>query len=281
MNYRCAKGCNADEECPEGWACINNRCVSSCVTRADCKRGYRCEAGYCVPMECGTVANPKCPDAQWCDDGICRDLDGKCESWRDCADGYWCNPDTDKCEKKPCTDLADCALGLCCERGECVPCEESSCYNQAQCPDGWYCDPDIDKCRPRECGRHSDCEEGYHCNLEIGKCIPMPKTEEMEEINLEDEEILSAYPCRVGHDTDCRRGQICIGYPVHLLKRILSPGAANGYCGEQDELLIRITGIKDDVTCEYCNALIGNVWPQSQIVLPPYHEHCRCDYEFV
>ena len=275
--WKCVK-CWNDDHCIGAQRCIDFYCTSACDDKSECKKGYRCKDGNCVKMECGTVANPKCPDPvkQWCDDGLCRDyVGGRCESWRDCADGYFCGETG--CERSPCNDYTDCVAGLCCYQGECIACEDTGCYVQAQCPPGWYCDPDINKCRPRDCERHSDCEEGYHCDLAIGKCVALPT----EEISLEDEEILSAHPCRVGHDTDCRRGEVCIGYPVHILKRILSPGAADGYCGEPDELLIRITGVDDEKTCDYCRSLIGNIWPQSKVSLPPYHEHCRCDYEFV
>jgi len=288
--WKCVK-CWNDDHCIGAQRCIDFYCTTACDDKTECKRGYRCKDGNCVKMECGTLANPKCPSGQWCDDGLCRYYVGEvCETWRDCADGYFCNPDTRKCEQIACEEHSDCAIGMCCEVrqvqvggewsyvGECVPCEATECYRENQCAEGWYCDKDINRCRPRECGRHTDCEEGYYCDSKAGKCLP---TSEMEEIPLEDREILSAHPCRVGHDTDCRRGEVCIGYPVHILKRILSPGAANGYCGQPDELLIKITGIDDDRTCDYCRALIGNIWPQSEIVLPPYHENCRCDYEFV
>lgn len=266
--------CGDDPDCPAGCVCIGGECNRACIDKSDCKRGYRCRDGHCVRKECSK--SPDCNPGQWCDDGLCRPLTGGvCESWQDCADGYFCGETG--CEKSPCNDYTDCPKGLCCCQGECIACEDTTCYVQAQCPPGWFCDRVINKCRPRDCDRHSDCEEGYHCDLEFGKCVPLPT----EEINMEDEEVLSAHPCRVGHDDDCRGGQVCIGYPVHILKRILSPGTANGYCGEPDELLIRITGIDDEKTCDYCRALIGNMWPQSKVPLPPYHEHCRCDYEFV
>lgn len=288
---KCVK-CLRNEHCEEGGNCRHGICTSGCETKYDCKRGYRCADGWCVKMECGTVANPECPTGQWCDDGLCRLLTGaKCETWRECADGYWCNPDTNKCEMIACKEHSECAVGMCCVTrqveaggiwsyvGKCVPCEKTTCYRNSMCAEGWYCDKEISKCRSRECDRHSDCEEGYYCDRKTSRCVPMPETKK--KIDLGDEEMLSAHPCRVGHDTDCRRGQVCIGYPVSLLKRILSPQAANGYCGKPDDLLIKITGIDDEKTCDYCRALIGNMWPQSQITLPPYHENCRCDYEFV
>ena len=274
---RCVE-CIFNWQCPDGENCRKGICTSGCEDNTECKRGWRCVDGWCVKMQCGSVANPECPNPalQWCDNGICRYYVGeKCESWRECADGYFCGETG--CEKRPCNDYTDCVAGLCCYQGECIACEDTGCYAQAQCPPGWFCDKEINKCRPRDCGRHNDCDKGYRCDLEIGACVALPT----EKISLEDEEVLYAHPCRVGHDTDCRRGQVCIGYPVHVLKRILSPGTANGYCGEPDEVLIRITGLDDEKTCDYCRSLIGNIWPQSQVTLPSYHEHCRCDYEFV
>jgi len=49
-----------------------------------------------------------------------------------------------------------------------------------------------------------------------------------------------------------------------------------GICVDKDECIIRIKGIDDERTCDYCRYMWTQVGREGEIKLPPYHEHCRC-----
>lgn len=43
----CVQGCDSDEECPEGSACVEHEggvCLLSCASAAECREGYDCLA---------------------------------------------------------------------------------------------------------------------------------------------------------------------------------------------------------------------------------------------
>jgi hypothetical protein len=79
-------------------------------------------------------------------------------------------------------------------------------------------------------------------------------------------------------DWNCPDGQVCRGqyitWPADQFPLGLEWG--QGICVEADTRLIRIEGIDDEKTCEYCKNMWKKVGKEGEINLPPYHEHCRC-----
>ena len=73
------RGCESDEDCAEGYKCINGDCVKEdtpdkkpCTSNADCEEGYVCVDGFCkkkTVTDCITDAD--CPEGFECKNGSC------------------------------------------------------------------------------------------------------------------------------------------------------------------------------------------------------------------
>jgi len=85
--------------------------------------------------------------------------------------------------------------------------------------------------------------------------------------------------------SECPEGMECKGanyrtvwvqekWPLgHLEKR-----GDRGICVAKYEGVIKIKGITDFKTCDYCLSMIGRTFREGkgEAKLPPYHKHCRC-----
>jgi len=154
-NCDCPTECCADEECPDGYECVNGecQCANTCCADTDCPDGYECVNGEC---QCATdcCADTDCPDGQTCIDGVCTGTTtispptttttpciDDCCSDADCEGGYVCLDGN--CEV-PCTTDSECEgfnaicnipaydnCQYCSQAGIC----ENGCANEANCPE--------------------------------------------------------------------------------------------------------------------------------------------------
>jgi hypothetical protein len=163
-----------------------------------------------------------------------------------------------------CDDHYDCGEGECCNANkECVRCELITCLYNFDCRRGWRCNPKTNKCQRVGCTRDSECEEGYYCDLDSGVCKEL-------------KEDLGCWD-----NSECPEGQVCKGgegtkwvqgkWPFGSIQ-----GKVKGICVDEGESVIRIGGIDDERTCDYCRYMWTQVGREGVMKLPPYHEHCRC-----
>ena len=251
----------------EGYRCIGGRCVrgkegDKCDIPEDCARGFRCKDGFCSPTECYTLY--QCGTGRWCDDGICRDNDNSCKDNSYCRPDYYCHPDTKQCAQRTCIDHSECGDGTCCFDGWCIPCEAFPC-EPGSCPPGWDCIQGY--CSQQGCVYDHDCPRGFYCDPSTKQCV----------VSFQEE---LSRKCR--NNSDCGAGEICVGASFGL--GIPDPwyGAPFvqtwGVCirKERKNEVIKIEGVVDDRTCDYCLGQIGNYYLIGTATLPPYHKHCRC-----
>lgn len=72
-------------------------------------------------------------------------------------------------------------------------------------------------------------------------------------------------------NADCPQGLACV----------FSPGAEEGTCILLGEVGVRIVGVIDDKTCDFCLGMIGTTGALDSIPLPPFHKYCRCTLEYL
>lgn len=251
--YKCRNG-----ECRRG------REGEECEIKEECVSGLRCsESGICIEKEC--IRWQDCNDPEkWCNHGVCEPLRTECAGPEDCRDDYHCDAGG-QCVPNDCDDHYDCGEGECCNANKkCVRCETMTCVYNFHCRQGWSCNLETNKCQRVGCTRDSECEEGFYCDLDDGICKKIE-----EEVGC-------------GNDDDCPRDQVCKGargtkwvqkgWPFGSIEK-----KTKGICVDRGEEVIRIQGIDDTKTCDYCR----HMWTQvirasSGKGLPPYHEHCRC-----
>ena len=258
----CAQQKDPSYTCREG-KCRHGREGEECERRENCVSGLRCAGGLCMEKEC--IRWQDCNDPEkWCNHGVCEPLRKECVDQSECRDDYHCDAGGN-CVPNDCDDHYDCGEGECCSANkECVRCELVTCWYNFHCRQGWRCNLETNKCQRVGCARDSECEEGFYCDLDDGICKKIE-----EEVGCED-------------DDECPRDQVCKGargtkwvqkgWPFGSLEK-----KTKGICVDRDEEVIRIQGIDDSETCDYCR----HMWTQvirasSGKGLPPYHEHCRC-----
>lgn len=245
------------------WACRRGHEGQECADTTECVTGLRCgPSGLCIEKEC--VRWQDCNDPEkWCNRGVCEPLRSECEGPDDCREDYHCDAGG-QCVPNSCEDHYDCGLGECCnEHKACVPCEQITCLYNFNCRRGWYCNRKTNKCQRKGCTVDSECENGFYCDLDLGECVKIEKSKSCE------------------GNSDCPDGQICKGaegtrwvqdkWPFGSLEK-----RVKGICVDPDVVVVRIDGIEDEKTCDYCRSMIGRVGLASQLNLPPYHNKCRC-----
>lgn len=143
-----AKGCTADYDCPEGYACEFYPC--------DCG-GYGTEGGaaevpvdcYCEPYgQCVPVTQPVCTTDADCKIGYHCEID----SWCGCPEGMDCTTEYD---------------AWCIGGGVCVADPEPLCLTNADCPAGEICNA-LDVCILLEC-------DSIECSYCHGYCVAEQK----------------------------------------------------------------------------------------------------------
>lgn len=71
-------------------------------------------------------------------------------------------------------------------------------------------------------------------------------------------------------NSDCPPGFACV----------FSPGEEEGTCILVGDIGVRIVGVIDSKTCNYCKTMIGRTGTLDTIPIPPFHKHCRCSLEY-
>ena len=257
----CAQLKDPSYKCREG-TCRHGRESEDCERREECVMGLRCAGGLCMEKEC--IRWQDCDDPEkWCNHGVCEPLRKECSGPEDCRDDYHCDAGG-QCVPNDCDDHYDCGIGECCNAmNECVRCETMTCFYNFDCRRGWSCNTKTNRCQRVGCTVDSECEEGYYCDVDSGECKKLSDT--------------------VGcwDDNDCPRDQVCKGgrgtkwvqteWPFGSIQK-----KTKGICVDRAEEVVRIEGIDDERTCDYCRGMMGRVGKEGEMKLPPYHNHCRC-----
>lgn len=225
--YTCVDGycffdycdCESDSDCPEDYTCSGCFCLydydfEECANDADCPEGYECVGGFCYP-DYGCQNDAECPEGETCFGGFCTTTckaDGDCNDGEFCLDGY-CFPG--------CRKDTECPDGEICYNNYCIP----GCREDGYCPDGEVCynnfcipgcneDSDclvgevcLDGFCTENCVVNGDCPEGEICSN--GFCFPGCEFSS----DCEEGEICSNGFCFPGCDvsSDCPDGEICYG----------------------------------------------------------------------
>ncbi len=115
--------CHFDNECIDGFSCINEICEKSC-RNIYCSKGEICDTIFfeCTPKNCKNDDN--CDSGFYCNiNGECKTKERFCSSSDECFSGYECNLETNSCEieNKKCLNSDECPFGTACSSGECLP----------------------------------------------------------------------------------------------------------------------------------------------------------------
>lgn len=195
---RCLHGCAENDDCAEGFFCIEDRCTPG---------GARCDS--CVIEGCG--AEQRCNTLT----GVCEDRAGRCGGCRDdneCADGLSCVQVgfVRNC-LEPCGAGDACPQNFACEGGACVP-ESGLCDT---CGGGCagerpICNFITAQCV--QCAPGNPCPEGTICD-DMGTCVePAPGVECNTGLDCRDGErpyCDEAICVNCRDDRDCDIGEAC------------------------------------------------------------------------
>ena len=261
----CAQLKDPSYKCREG-ECRHGREGEECEVREECIAGLRCAGDACTEKEC--IRWQDCEgEGMWCNHGVCEPLRTECEGQEDCRDDYHCDAGG-QCVPNDCGDHYDCGEGECCnDNRECVRCELMTCFYNFDCRQGWRCNPKTNRCQRVGCTVDRECEEGYYCDLDDGVCRKI-------EVGT-----------KCWDDSECPEGQVCKGvsgtvwvqgWPFGHIE-----GKQPGICVEAGTVVIKIKGIDDETTCDYCRDMWTKPQKEKGANLPPYHNRCRCWGEYV
>jgi hypothetical protein len=178
LNGVCSDGnepppeCTDANPCGKGFSCVKGHCVDNggtdlCQNDDDCKDGEACEAGQCVE-----TAGPECTDNEGCESGNCDVKAGVClgaicEEDGDCLEGT-CDLDSGTCTLPDpgCEIDDDCKSGLCDSgTGECIE-NAIDCEGDGECDDEDPCTDD--SCQEGKCKNVHAAHEG--CCLSADDC---------------------------------------------------------------------------------------------------------------
>ncbi|MBN2695696.1 hypothetical protein JXR93_13640 [bacterium] len=115
--------CNYNEDCIDGYSCIDTFCVKSC-RNIICSENEICDLYTleCIPKPCQTDSD--CSSEFYCNiNGECKSKERYCSSSDECFSGYRCDLDINICkiESDICLKNDDCPFGMFCSSGECLP----------------------------------------------------------------------------------------------------------------------------------------------------------------
>ncbi len=220
--------CTVDQECAEGWVCLNEVCTPEEIEEEDTGP---------IPPDGGEI---ECSDDLDCGDGVCR-LDGDICTVNTCNTSTGqcvvsdCNPDCGAgteavgCECFPvqCTEDEEC-LGRICEDGTCRGCVSDGecsadgsmiCGDNGICEEGPECQID-DHCRPfevcddevcvdrPECTFDDDCGESEQCIA--GVCTYTPDCEDDSQCSAQAECVGGVCQTRLCRgNSDCPDDELC------------------------------------------------------------------------
>jgi uncharacterized protein (TIGR03382 family) len=173
--------CNADEDCPGGFGCIEGICLpvdppNTCVTVFDCAGNETCVSGVCTPggdpNQCETAddcpINPNDDVGPACVGGMCTSASyapTTCGSINDCSPGFGCELSLCVPVVGACQLDGDCGgEGQECVGGWCG----SSCSTSADCGNGDVCA--FGRCAT-SCSVFSECGDYEACLG--GGCVPV------------------------------------------------------------------------------------------------------------
>jgi MYXO-CTERM domain-containing protein len=186
---QCTNPCAGDDDCTDGYYCIEQACKKKLANGALCDSSSICGSGFCVDGLCCDVScNGQCAA---CDnpgsEGICSAVKGDPHGSRTKCDfaGEECGGACDGVNASACKYVAP---GTSCGTPSCTNgiAEASSCDGQGSCRAG-----DSERCAPYGCGDDEkclevcaideDCSQGYACDEGAQQCVPSAVSAECSE----------------------------------------------------------------------------------------------------
>ncbi|MDE0882059.1 MAG: hypothetical protein OSB21_05645 [Myxococcota bacterium] len=229
-----ADGCQSNNECQDGFACVRNLCRPE--EAQPCGDGFpACEPdwlvcdeaiGACMPQSC--AGDQTCPDGMVCEEGIwCLPAEGPgpggCGNDADCPGDQVCRRDRcfDPSIGEACNDNNDCGEGLACRDGRCIPadapggdrcreasdCDQGQLCRRGQCEDGGG---DGERCRNNDqCGNGFACVNN-RCTAENGGggCVNNDQCADGQ--ICQDGNCIEDNQAACTNNTDCADGQLCV-----------------------------------------------------------------------
>jgi MYXO-CTERM domain-containing protein len=177
---QCTNPCAADDDCQDGYYCVEQSCKKKLSNGATCDTSGICSSGFCVDgLCCDTSCNGQCAA---CDnpgsEGICSAAKGEPHGNRTKCDhaGEECGGACDGVNAAACKYVAS---GSTCGTTTCDNgiAKSSECNGQGECRSNknvecspYVCGSD-DACLER-CEQDADCSQGYACDETTQRCLP-------------------------------------------------------------------------------------------------------------
>jgi MYXO-CTERM domain-containing protein len=177
---QCTSPCVGDDDCQDGFYCIEQACKKKLANGATCDSSGICASGFCVDgVCCDTSCNGQCAA---CDnagsEGICSAAKGEPHGSRTKCDfaGEECGGSCDGVNASSCKYVA---TGTACGETTCDNgiAKSSECNGQGECRanKNTECSPYVcgadDTCLER-CEQDADCSQGYACDEGTQRCLP-------------------------------------------------------------------------------------------------------------
>ncbi len=219
----CSRGCEANEDCPEGARCDlhQNQChpIPTCEEDDDCGADNRCAAGFCRLGERQCAVDGECADPvdERCFLGRCEPRARPCNGDNECSVDEVCFAGSCELRDRPCDNDDDCHGGdVCLNNGICgeparffgescvdteEPCvaEASICFSDVDTlPDGMC---------TTACGYHSDCPGAACCHDTEGLNDPSFFVCVLGDLCAEEQAVGAHRPC--DDDSDCLDEDFC------------------------------------------------------------------------
>jgi MYXO-CTERM domain-containing protein len=177
---QCTNPCAADDDCQDGYYCVEQSCKKKLANGATCDTSGICSSGFCVDgVCCDTSCNGQCAA---CDnagsEGICSAVKGEPHGNRTQCDhaGEECGGSCDGVNASACKYVAN---GTACGETTCDngTAKSSECNGQGECRANkdQQCSPFVcgtdDTCLTL-CEQDADCSQGFACDETTQRCLP-------------------------------------------------------------------------------------------------------------
>jgi MYXO-CTERM domain-containing protein len=189
---QCTNPCAADDDCQDGYYCVEQSCKKKLANGATCDTSGICSSGFCVDgVCCDTSCNGQCAA---CDnagsEGICSAVKGEPHGNRTKCDhaGEECGGSCDGVNAAACKYVAN---GTVCGETTCDngTAKSSECNGQGECRSNkdQPCSPFVcgtdDTCLTL-CEQDADCSQGFACDETTQRCLPAAVAAECSEDRL-------------------------------------------------------------------------------------------------